>query len=176
MCYRKLLTENRQCTENQSYSSKIDGVLKNVKINIAEHHAEHREPRGKGNFTFCFHQFLRFPLRFMEENVFWKTWPNVSTSTNIPSSFWSYLINEQVNVASLLSLKLFYVGIAGTFILVAGLFTLVLSRQIFYSSGESVSLKCPYCKNSWKARRAVGWAECPYCRKFIQPQVARPTA
>jgi hypothetical protein len=73
-----------------------------------------------------------------------------------------------------LDLKLLYISIAGTLVLVVGLVTLILSREIFYSSGESVSLKCPYCKNTWKARRSLGWAECPYCRKFIQPQVAKP--
>lgn len=105
--------------------------------------------------------------------VFLKAYLGVSTSSNLLSSLWSYILTEQVNIASLATLKLSYVSIMGAIFLVLGIVVLGFSRQIFYLSGESVWLVCPYCKNSWKARRAVGWAECPYCRKFNQPQVKK---
>jgi hypothetical protein len=92
------------------------------------------------------------------------------------SALWSYIMNEQMEVSSLVNLKMIYILVMGTLFSILGLATLILSRQIFYVSGGSVVLTCPYCKNRWKARRAVGWAECPHCRKFVQPQVIKVAA
>ncbi len=105
--------------------------------------------------------------------VFLKAWLGVSNSSNMLSSLWSYILTEQVNIASIATLRLSYMSIMGAIFLVLGIVVLGFSRQIFYLSGESVLLVCPYCKNSWRARRAVGWAECPYCRKFNQPQIKK---
>jgi len=105
--------------------------------------------------------------------VFWKAWPNASVSSNPFSALWSQILSEQLSLASWVAVKLIYLVIMGTVFLVLGVAVLALSRQIFYLSGSAVSLQCPYCKNSWKARRAMGWAECPYCRKFIQPLTAK---
>lgn len=105
--------------------------------------------------------------------VLMKAWAGVSPSPNLLSALWVYILTEQVSIASLVVLKLFYVTVMGSVFLVLGIVVLGFSRQIFYVSGESVWLQCPYCKNSWRARRAVGWAECPHCRKFLQPQVKK---
>jgi len=105
--------------------------------------------------------------------VFWKAWSAVSASPNVLSAVWSHILTEQVNISSVATLKLTYLSIAAAIFLVLGIVVLGFSRQVFYLSGESVSLQCPYCKNSWRARRAMGWAECPYCRKFIQPQLKK---
>ena len=105
--------------------------------------------------------------------VFWKAWPTVSASTNVFASLWSTILAEQIEIASLASFKLIYLFIMGVFFLGLGIVAIVLSRQVFYCAGTPVLLKCPYCKNSWKARRAKGYAECPHCRKFVQPQVMR---
>jgi len=105
--------------------------------------------------------------------VFWRAWLGVSASSNALQSLWTYILTEQFNLAPFATVKLTYLGAMGAVFLVFGLLVLVFSRQIFFLSGESVSLLCPYCKNNWRARRAVGWAECPYCRKFIQPQVKK---
>jgi len=105
--------------------------------------------------------------------VFWKAWSGVSASSNVLSAVWSHILTEQVNIASVVTLKLTYLSIAAAIFLVLGIVVLGFSRQVFYLSGESVLLRCPYCKNSWRARRAMGWAECPYCRKFIQPQLKK---
>jgi len=105
--------------------------------------------------------------------VLMKAWSGVSASPNFLSALWAYILTEQVNIASLVVLKLIYVTIMGAVFFVLGIVVLGFSRQIFYVSGESVWLQCPYCKNSWRARRAVGWAECPHCRKFLQPQVKK---
>jgi len=105
--------------------------------------------------------------------VMWKAWPTVSASSNFISQLWSTILSEQIEVSSLASFKLVYLFIMGVFFLGLGVIALVLSRQIFYGAGTPVLLKCPYCHNSWRARRAKGYAECPHCRKFVQPQVMR---
>jgi hypothetical protein len=107
--------------------------------------------------------------------VFWKASSAIPTDAGM-SALWSYILNEQVEVVSLAMFKMIYIVIMGMVLSVFGFITLVFSRQIFYLSGESVVLTCPYCKNRWKARRAMGWAECPHCRKFIQPQVMKVAA
>jgi len=105
--------------------------------------------------------------------VFWKAWSGVSASSDVLSSLWSYILTEQVELASTATLKLIYPFIMGTIFLVLGIVVLAFSQQVFYLSGESVWLQCPYCKNHWRARRAKGWAECPHCRQFIQPNVEK---
>jgi len=106
--------------------------------------------------------------------VFWKAWSGVSASSNVLSSLWSYILTEQVDLASTVTLKLLYLSIMGAIFLVLGIVVIAFSRQVFYLSGESVWLTCPYCKNHWRASRAKGWAECPHCRQFIKPNVEKP--
>jgi len=106
--------------------------------------------------------------------VFWKAWSSVSASSNVLSSLWSYILTEQVDLASTVTLKLLYLSIMGAIFLVLGIVVIAFSRQVFYLSGESVWLTCPYCKNHWRASRAKGWAECPHCRQFIKPNVEKP--
>jgi len=105
--------------------------------------------------------------------VFWKAWSSVSASSDVLSSVWSYILNEQVNLASIVTLKLSYLFVLGAILLVLGIVIAVFSRQVFYLSGDSVLLTCPYCKNNWRTSRAKGWAECPHCRQFIRPEVAK---
>jgi len=104
--------------------------------------------------------------------VLWKAWSKVSASSDVLSSLWTYISTEQIDLASLVILKLSYLSIMGVIFLVLGIVIIVLSRQIFFLS-ESVLLTCPYCKNSWRTSRAKGWAECPHCRQFIRPEVAK---
>jgi len=105
--------------------------------------------------------------------VFWKAWPTASGSSNALSALWTQILSQQISLGSTVTLKLIYITVAGTVLLITGLIVLALSRQIFYVSRESTLLQCPYCKNQWKARRAMGWAECPFCRKFINPQTVK---
>jgi len=107
--------------------------------------------------------------------VLWKTWPSVSGSSNVLSALWTQILSQQISFGSTVTLKLIYIAIMGTVFLILGLTVLALSRQIFYVSREPTLLQCPYCRNQWKARRAMGWAECPFCRKFINPQTVRKT-
>jgi len=105
--------------------------------------------------------------------VFWKAWPNASGSSNFPPALWSEILNGQIRLGSTLTLKLVHVTIIGTILLISGLAVLALSRQIFHVSREPTLLQCPYCRNQWNARRAMGWAECPFCHKFINPQTVK---
>lgn len=103
----------------------------------------------------------------------WKAWLKVSVSQHVLSDLWAYLWTEQIDFAFGFGFKLIYFTILGTVLLFAGTVTLALSQKSFTLSGEAVLLMCPYCKNHWRASRAKGWAECPHCRQFIQPEVAR---
>jgi hypothetical protein len=105
--------------------------------------------------------------------VFWKALSSVSTSSDVLSSMWSYILTEQVDLASAVKVRLIYLSIMGVIFLALGTVVLVYSQQVFYLWGESVLLQCPYCKNQWRTSRAKGWAECPHCRQFIQPEVAK---
>jgi hypothetical protein len=107
--------------------------------------------------------------------VLYKAWAGVSASnsSDLLSSMWSYILTAQLKLGSIVMLRLSYLSIMGTIFLVLGIIVLAYSRQVFYLSGESVLLQCPYCKNQWRTSRAKGWAECPHCRQFIRPQVAK---
>jgi predicted ABC-type sugar transport system permease subunit len=105
--------------------------------------------------------------------VFWKAWPATTASSNILSELWSHILAEEVNIDSMVAMKLTYLAIMGTIFLSLGFAVLGFSRQIFYVSTGSIVLQCPYCKNQWKARRQMGWAECPFCRKLVNPQVMK---
>ncbi len=106
--------------------------------------------------------------------VLWNAWPNVSASPDIFSALKSYLWTGKLEFGFGISLKLIHLTIAGAATLFLGIFVLALSRQVFLVSSEGVLLQCPFCKNHWKARRAKGFAECPYCRQFVQPAVTLP--
>lgn len=108
--------------------------------------------------------------------VLLKAWSGVNGSSNFLSSLWTYVLTEQINLLETVTLRLSYLSVMAAIFLTLGIVVLAYSRQVFYLSGESVTLICPYCRNNWKARRAVGWAECPHCRKFIQPQVRKTVA
>ena len=105
--------------------------------------------------------------------VIWKAWPTASASTNLFASLWSTILNEQIEISSLASFRSIYLFIMGVFFLGLGIVAFVLSQQVFYGAGSPALLKCPYCNNTWKVRRAKAYAECPHCRKFVKPQVVR---
>jgi len=105
--------------------------------------------------------------------VLWKAWLHASVSQFVLEDLWSYLWTEQLDFAFGVGFKLIYFTMLGVLLIVFGTVTLALSQKGFTLSGETVMLTCPYCKNHWKTSRAKGWAECPHCRQFIQPQVTK---
>ncbi|NIR86203.1 zinc-ribbon domain-containing protein [Candidatus Bathyarchaeota archaeon] len=106
--------------------------------------------------------------------VLWEAWPNVSASNDVLSALEAYLWAKQLDFGAGFELKLMHLTIMGAAVLVLGAIVLALSQQVFsVSAGKNVLLRCPYCKNQWRARRAMGHAECPHCRQFVQPTVMR---
>jgi len=105
--------------------------------------------------------------------VLWKAWLHVSGSQHSLSDLWSYLWTEQLDFPLGVAFKLIYFTVLGIAIFFTGTVMLTLSQKWFTLPGETVLLTCPYCKNHWRTSRAKGWAECPHCRQFIQPQVTK---
>jgi len=110
---------------------------------------------------------------FLLAVVSWKAWQDATVSQHVSSDLWSYLWTEQFDFAFGVGFKLIHFTILGAAIFLLGAVIMALSRKWFTLSGETVLLTCPYCKNHWRASRAKGWAECPHCRQFIQPQVTK---
>ena len=104
--------------------------------------------------------------------VLWNTWPIIVDSNDTFAALEAYLWTKELDFVYGVRLKLMEVTILGTAILILGIFTTVISRQVF-RRGKYTLLQCPFCKNRWKAERARAWAKCPYCNKFIQPKTVR---
>lgn len=101
----------------------------------------------------------------------WNAWPDVVGSTDIFAALRAQLWAEEFDFGIGVRFRLMEVTILGTALLALGIFVTVLSRQVFHA-GKYIFLKCPFCKNRWKAERARTWAKCPHCNKFIQPTIA----
>ena len=101
----------------------------------------------------------------------WNAWPDAVGSADIFAALQAQLWAEEFDFGIGVRFKLMEVTILGTALLVLGVFVTFLSRQVFHA-GKYIFLKCPFCKNRWKARRARTWAQCPHCNKFIQPRIA----
>jgi len=104
--------------------------------------------------------------------VLWKVWAHFSVSQLALSDLWSLLWTEQLDFFGV-GFKLIYFTTLGAVIFFFGAIMMALSQKWFTLPGETILLTCPYCKNQWRARRAKGWAECPHCRQFVQPQVMK---
>ena len=102
----------------------------------------------------------------------WKTWPEVSSANNSFSAFWTLLWREQLDLIPSFELKLAYLVILGTVMLVSGVLIWVLSRQWFHlPAGEIVLFQCPFCKKQWRGHRNQELVNCPRCRKQTYPRI-----
>jgi len=110
---------------------------------------------------------------FLLAVVLWKALSNVSVSQLVLSDLWSYLWSAQLVFPFGIKFSLIYFVILGAMFFFSGIAVLALSQKWFTLPGETVLLTCPYCKNHWRASRGKGWAECPHCRQFVQPQVMK---
>jgi hypothetical protein len=100
----------------------------------------------------------------------WKTWPEVSSSNNPLSTFWTLLWREQLDLIPNIEFKLSYLIILGTAMFVSGIIVLALSRQWFHlPTGEIVLYQCPFCKKQWKGHKNQELVNCPRCRKQTYP-------
>jgi len=67
----------------------------------------------------------------------WKTWPRVSTAGNPFSTFFNLLWSERLDFVLGLEFKLIYLFVLGDAMLISGLVTWVLSRQLFLVPGKT---------------------------------------
>lgn len=101
----------------------------------------------------------------------WKTWQEVSSSTDLLSTFLTTLWRENINFISGLQFKLVYLVILGDIMLIAGVITWLLSRKQFLLPGEDTRFKCPFCKKKWKAKGNKALVHCPHCNQLIHPEI-----
>lgn len=101
----------------------------------------------------------------------WKTYPQLSSSTNPFSTFLSLLWTEKIILGSLLELKLIYFFILGDIMLVLGVTLWLFSRQWFIVPGKNVWYQCPFCKKKWKSIGDKALVHCPHCNQLIHPKI-----
>jgi DNA-directed RNA polymerase subunit RPC12/RpoP len=102
----------------------------------------------------------------------WKTYPQLSSSENLLSTFLSLLWTENLPLASGFEVKLIYLVILGDVMLISGVILWILSRQWLIIPGKTVWFQCPFCNKKWKSIRDKALVHCPYCNQLIHPKMA----
>jgi uncharacterized protein YjeT (DUF2065 family) len=102
----------------------------------------------------------------------WKTWPQVSSSQDPVSTFWTLLWTQNLDFIPGIQFQLAYLTILGIVSIAVGVVVLILSRQWFFLPGETVLLQCPFCKKTWTSIRNKALVHCPYCRQLVHPTMA----
>jgi len=103
--------------------------------------------------------------------VFWKTYPRLSASQDMLSTFLSLLWEENINVVNMVTFKLIYLVIFGDIALVLGFVLWLLSRQWLIVPGKIVCYECPFCKKRWKAVGDKALVHCPNCQQLVHPKI-----
>jgi hypothetical protein len=101
--------------------------------------------------------------------VVWETWPQVSTSSDPLSAFFSLLWSERLDFVSGIDFKLAYVFVLGDVMLISALATWVLSRQWVLLPGKTAWYLCPFCKKKWRATGDKALVQCPHCGQLVHP-------
>ena len=99
----------------------------------------------------------------------WKTWAQVSTASNPFSTFLNLLWSERLDFVPGLEFKLIYLFVLGDAMLISGLVTWVLSRQLLLVPGKTAWYLCPFCKKKWRSTEDKALIHCPHCRQLIHP-------
>jgi len=102
----------------------------------------------------------------------WKTYSQISTSSDPFSTFLSLLWTENIIVGQVFAFKLVYLVIFGDVMLVVGFILWLLSCQWLVVPGKNVWYQCPFCKKKWKAVGDKALVHCPYCRQLVHPKIA----
>lgn len=103
--------------------------------------------------------------------VVWKAWPQISSSPDPLSHFWTFLWEEQLSLVPSVELKLSYFAILAATMLIAGTTVLMYSRQLFFLPGKTMTLRCPFCKKQWLASYDRGQVLCPHCHHLVHPKM-----
>jgi hypothetical protein len=104
--------------------------------------------------------------------VVWIIWPQIASSPDPFSVFWTSLWEEQVNWISGIEFKLMYFVILAATTLPLGVIVFAFSRQWFFLPGNVIKLQCPFCKRFWRARYDGGQVLCPHCQHLIHPRMS----
>jgi hypothetical protein len=99
----------------------------------------------------------------------WITWPQVSTAGNPFSTFLNLLWSESLGFVPGFEFKLIYLFVLGDAMLISGLATWVMSRQLVLVPGKYAWFLCPFCKKKWKSTENKALVCCPHCRQLIHP-------
>jgi hypothetical protein len=102
----------------------------------------------------------------------WKTWPQVSTAGDPFSTFFNLLWSERLDFVPGLEFRLMYLFVLGDAMLVSGVVTWVLSRQLLLVPGKTAWYLCPFCKKKWKSTENNALVHCPHCRQLVHPTLA----
>jgi len=101
--------------------------------------------------------------------IFWKTWPDISTTNNPVSVFWQSLWNETFDFIPGVEFKLVYPLVFASAMLVAGFIVFSLSRKWFMLGGKNSLLQCPWCRKRWRTSPDKALVLCPHCRQLVHP-------
>jgi DNA-directed RNA polymerase subunit RPC12/RpoP len=101
----------------------------------------------------------------------WKTYPQLSSSSNPFSTFLSLLWSENLTLIPGLEFKLIYLVILGDVMLISGVVLWILSRQWLLLPGKTVWFQCPFCNKKWRSLRDKALIHCPYCNQLIHPKI-----
>jgi hypothetical protein len=99
----------------------------------------------------------------------WKTWPQISTANEPFSTFLNLLWSERLDFVPGLEFKLVYLFVLGDAMLISGLVTWILSRQLILVPGITTWYLCPFCKKKWRSTGNKALVQCPHCRQLVHP-------
>ncbi len=99
----------------------------------------------------------------------WKTWPVVSNADDPFSTFFDLLWSERLDFVPNVEFKLVYLFVLGDAMLVSGVVTWVLSRQLLLVPGKTAWYLCPFCEKKWKSAENNALVHCPHCRQLVHP-------
>lgn len=104
--------------------------------------------------------------------VLLKVLPLLSSARDVASVLWTSLWVEQLDLVQGVELKLIYLVILGTTMLITGALALALSREWLPLAGETVLLECPFCRKRWRTSPDKALIHCPHCRQLVHPKLA----
>ncbi len=117
---------------------------------------------------------ILFLLGIMAVTVaLWKTWPQVSAAGDPFLTFFNLLWSEKVDFIPGFEFRLMYLFVLGDAMLISGVVTWVLSRQLFLVPGKTAWYLCPFCKKKWKSTENKALVHCPHCRQLVHPTLTQ---
>jgi hypothetical protein len=101
--------------------------------------------------------------------MLWKTWPQVSGARDPFSTFFDLLWSERLDFVPGVQFRLVSLFVLGDALLVSGVVTWVLSRQLLLVPGKTAWYLCPFCRKKWRSAENNAVVHCPHCRQLVHP-------